>query len=369
MKTFRYFCVFLLLFELCLRLFPPTGLLYDERFNYEIFKDHPGLMDIYLDQLAKELNGSEYIIILGDSVNFSGPGPASQSMAHYLQALVNRDLPERHIRVINLAQPAMQTGDIYTMLLMLDEHGISTDHIIINLIYTGFVARHYGNEAVFWLDQDLARLDLPSLEVAHFGSATPLTFNERLGRWLDGHLALLAYAPVLKEYGWYFGQTMFYGIEDPYQLDKDLRPWHEKAWLREYLDRPEYERDLSAEAFDMRSVNTQIYFLDRIIAHQTPDTHPTASAPTTADAHQKEPGTLIFLASPNPALMAEQVQKPGFQENIKRIDEYFADQPVIYMNLYGRLDQGLFTDQVHLTAEGYEELAGILWESYRKELD
>lgn len=360
MKTLRYFVVFLLLMELGLRLSPPTALLYDERFNYEIFKDHPGLMDVYLGHLAGELEvQGEYIIILGDSVGYSGPGPASQSIGHYLQGLADRDLPERHLQVINLALPAMQTGDIYTMLLMLEEHGISTEHVIINLIYTGFVARHYGNEAVFWLDRDLARLDLASLEVAHFGAAEPPGFDQRLAQWLDRHVALLAYAPVLKELCWYHSQRVFSGVDDPYQVDKDLRPWHEKAWLREYLDRPEYARDLSDEAFDMRTVNSQIYFLERIIEHQV-------VCSDREDGSGR--GTMFFLASANPELMAEQVEKPGFQENLLRVDEYFAAKPVAYLNLYGQLDQGLFTDQVHLTAEGYEELARILWEQYRKEL-
>lgn len=352
MKTFRYFLIFLLLFELGLRLCPPIGLVYDERFNYQIFKDHPDLMDVYLDHLAGDLQDSgEYIIILGDSVNYSGPGPASQSMAHFLQGLADRDLPDRHLRVINLSQPAMQTGDIYTQLLMLDEHGISTDHVIINLIYTGFVARHYGNEAIFWLDRDLARLDFPSLEVAHFGAAPPFTFNQRLGKWLERHVALVAWAPVLKEYCWYYAQTLLMGDANPYLEEDLLRPWHEKAWLREYLARPEYERDLSDEAFDMRPVNTQIYFLDRIIAHQAGSS------------------TLIFLAGPNPELMADKVSKPGFIANMARIDQYFADQPVAYMNLNGRLDQTLYTDQIHLTAAGYEELAGLIWERYREELE
>jgi lysophospholipase L1-like esterase len=49
---------------------------------------------------------------------------------------------------------------------------------------------------------------------------------------------------------------------------------------------------------------------------------------------------------------------------LKAIDNYFAQAQVKYIDLEGKLDDSLFTDHTHFTAEGYKAMAALLWPYY-----
>jgi phospholipase/lecithinase/hemolysin len=93
----------------------------------------------------------------------------------------------------------------------------------------------------------------------------------------------------------------------------------------------------------MTKSNPQVYFLNKILEHQ----------------YGKN--TLVFLAGTNEILMTEEVNKKGYQENLQRINDYFKDKPVEYINFQGKIDENYFSDHVHLTAEGHRWLAEILY--------
>lgn len=350
MKSFKYILVYLLVIELVLDLFNPSSAAYSCRLDYPIIKDNPSNIDIVLENINREIqsqNLTNYIIILGDSVAFSGPGPSSESLGYYMQQLSNKT--DSKTKLYNLSMPAMQTGDIYTMLLKLDEYHISTQHVILNIIYAGFAERTPDPPAVFWLQDDLQKLDYSSFKQANRndGSSAKKQWTQVVRKSMENNLALFKYRDIIKS-----------GINKKYHylrygtvLDDSLgdsRPWYYKKDLPQLLATPEYQRDFSAKPFDMSKNNSQIYFINKIAEHQ------------------KNCHTLIFLAGTNDKLMNKEVLNPGYQDNLAKIDRYLASLPIQYLNCQGMIDANYFTDHVHLTGEGYRQLAKILWDTYNQ---
>jgi len=81
-------------------------------------------------------------------------------------------------------------------------------------------------------------------------------------------------------------------------------------------------------------------------------------------AHQKDKHTLVFLAAVNEKLMYDKVSAPGYVQNVEEIDKYFESQPVNYLNLKGKISTDLYSDHLHLTSAGYQELARLLWNNF-----
>jgi hypothetical protein len=306
-----------------------------------------------LDKISQQIsqeNIQNYIVVLGDSIAFSGPGNSDQSIGYYMQEIA-RDADDHPVRVYNLAMPAMQGGDIYTMLLKLDQHRISTDNVIINVTYTGFISREPSPPIVFWLKDELKSLDetsfnrvLPNLRANGYTDKYDIISEVRNLVW--NNMELFRYSAFLKKEL----DNRWRKIEGLPPWDDslgDARPWYEKEGLTEALHQDEYKAYFSGKAFDMSENNPQIYFLNKIIAHQ------------------RDKNTLIFLAAANQVLMQDLVTAPGYIDNLGRIDQYFKAQPVNYINLQGKIDPNLFSDHVHLIDTGYRELAQLLWEKFK----
>lgn len=346
-KTAVYLLLFLLIIELILPGVVPLKSAYDSRMNYTVVKDNPANIDVVLDQIKHQIdsqNIKDYVIILGDSVAHSGPGPADESIGARLQEYYL--LAGQKKAVFNLAMPAMQTGDIYTMILKLDEHGISTENLIINLIYAGFVERKPDPPVVFWLQKDLARLDPASYE-----QVTPqLTANgkiaregptQKLNRIITERLAIFRYKDFIKA----DLQHRFYELTDRQEENAlgDPRPWYQKEGLQKLLASPEYQRGFAVKPFDMSQGNPQIFFLEKIIKHQ------------------QGKKTLVFMAPVNYELVP-QVHDAGYQSNLQTVKDYFAVRQVAYIDFHGLVDQRLFSDHVHLIGPGYSLMAQRLGE-------
>src|SRR5664280_911434 len=120
MKAFKYVLVYLLLIQLVLPYAVPFDLIFKDRMDYNLAKDNLESIDVILERISRQIqdeNLHDYIIILGDSIAFSGPGNASQSIGHYMQEIADQAEPDQPVRIYNLSMPAMQSGDIFTMLL------------------------------------------------------------------------------------------------------------------------------------------------------------------------------------------------------------------------------------------------------------
>ncbi len=354
MKTLKYVLGYLIIIQLALPYLIPFNLVYHYRMDYDLVKDQLYNIDVVLDKISQQIKQEDlqnYAVILGDSIAFSGPGNSNQSIGYYMQQMTIDASNNHPTRVYNLAMPAMQTGDIYTMLLKLDKHHISTENVIINVNYGGFVARQPGPPIVFWLKEDLKSLDQESfnqvvanLRANKYEDQFDLTAEVRDLVW--NQVELFRYSAFLKK-GLDNYVREVRGLSPLDDALGDARPWFEKEGLAQVLQQAEYQSGFSSKALDMSPENPQIYFLDKIIAHQ------------------RHKNTLIFMAAANQALMHDLVIAPGYVSNLGQIDQYFQAQPVQYLNLQGRIDPSLFADHLHLTASGYKELAQILWDNFK----
>lgn len=344
-SAWKYVIAYLLIIQLAIGWVVPDTWVYYYRVPYDVFKEAPNnTVDVALDQIARQIAREglqDYVVLLGDSVGYSGPGGPEQSIGYYMEEISRAE--DDPVRVFNLALPAMQAGDMYIVLKKLQERGIATDRVVINLIYGGFVARRPGPPIVYWLGDDLARLDPDAWD--RYGEALiqnrearlARTTTEKLNAFLRSHIPLLTYQPVLKQ--------KLMGAIKPTQEVYNTLPWHEKPYLPELMKEPLYQRDFSPEPFVMTTENPQLYFLEKIMA-ETAD-HP----------------PLIFLTPVNQELMKENVTQPGYQENLQAVDAWFAQKPAAFHNWEHVLPDHLFADHVHLTPDGYRVLAGMILEN------
>ena len=353
MKTAAYFCVYLLFLQIALPYLAPAQLLYDQRLNYDLVKDRPTNIEAVLEQVKLTIdreNLREYVVILGDSVAYSNPGPAVESLASRLNE--SWRLEGAGYPVFNLAMPAMQTGDFYTLLLAMQRHGISSDRLILNVTYAGFIKRDPEPPAVYWLTAQLKDLDdaaYAQIEptLPDYARLAPVkltdwgTVKRRGATLLYEKVNLLKYKDLWQSY-----LTLSYSRlrRQPTPAPAETQPWFTKDFLPELLRQPEYQRDYDPTPFVMDESNPQCYFLDKIMALQ------------------EGKHTLVFLSGINDQLMAEELNQPGYQANLARIDAFFAERDVVYLDTYYLMDNELFSDHIHLTKAGYAQLSGILLE-------
>ncbi|MCD1260478.1 hypothetical protein B5M42_016885 [Paenibacillus athensensis] len=359
MKAAKYVVLYVLLLQFLIPYLVPADVLYGYRINYPIFQNNVNNYDVVLQQIKMEIDRDklkDYVIILGDSVAFSSPGDSQNAINKYMEdfALPSSKPP---VRIFNLSMPAMQTGDLYTLLLMLDEFGISTDNLMLNVRYSGFTARNPDPPAVFWLADSLQRLDKPSfervknqLEINGKYKEQPnwvLKLHPFLANHVLTHVSLFRYKDVMLQEGKLLYARYVKGEKEQSDAIGDPRSWREKEGLRGFLEKPEYLNGFNPQPFDMSENNPDVYFWDRIIDHQ------------------QGTKTLVFLTGVNEELMKPEFDKPGYAANLRAIDAFFAAKPVGYVNLQGRIDEKLFTDHTHYTGEGYKELAKLVWDKWQ----
>ena len=355
MKSVKYIVLYLILIQLLLPSFVSLADVYRDRMDYLLLKDNMRDIDPVLQQVKKEIDRrklDDYIIMLGDSVLWGTPGPSHENVSAFMSRREGAPV------VFNLAVPAMQIGDMYTMLLKLDRYGISTDRLMFNIRYASFVERDPYPKAVFWLADDLRELDreaydhiLPQLRAA--GYKPPETPYEKyvhiLHHDLLPKLSLMAYKDYLRKN---LKHLMYRLTGKPIPSDAldDARPWHEKdpAHVQAFLKDEQLIKSFSDKPFDLSERNPDVFFLNKIFEHQ------------------QGKKTMVILTATNHALMKADVEKPGYQANLAAIDRFFADKPVRYVNLEGVIPGDYFTDHTHLTKEGNERLAELLWRHWEE---
>lgn len=358
MKATKYLLSYLLIIHFCLPFFIPLETVFHSyRMNYNLVKDNTDYIDFILGKISHKIKAEDlenYIIILGDSVAFSGPGPSSESIGYYMKEFAQKDMGKNAPVIFNLSLPAMQIGDIYTMLLKLDKYSISTDNIIFNVIYAGFVDRQPYPPAIFWLSKDYKELAPQSFEkispkLAANNCTEKNNLVKKLHIFIEDNLSLYKYKDLLK----ISLIKHFHLLNKKEPTDDSLgdsRPWYEKQGLRELLQQSEYQKGFSDQPFDMTYNNPQIYFLNKIIEHQ------------------QGQHNLVFLAGTNEELMHDEVSSPGYKDNLSLIDQYFNNQDLSYINLQGEIDSDLFIDHIHLDSVGYKNLTEILWQNFYQEM-
>jgi hypothetical protein len=361
LKAIRYALILLLLVQLLLPYSISLSNVYHNRIDYYMTIDNLQDINPVLETIKIEIDRKrlkDYIIILGDSVMYGSPGNSDQAVNVYMEKLA-RQSGKPKLKVFNLAFPSMQTGDFYTMLLLLDHLGISTDRLIFNLRYASFIPREPSPAVVLWMKRDLSKLDpaafqyvLPQLRANGYKPPASLykKFKDVLYQQVLPTIKLYEYKDYLhKSLNNSWLQLTGDVIPDDSISSEDERPWYEKEYTAEKIHTAALRTSFTDRPLDMTPTNLDIYFMDKILAHQ------------------QGKKTLVALTGTNLTLMKEYVEKPGYRDNLQAIDHYFQSKHVSYLNLEGRISDKLFTDYTHLLSEGYQELAAILWNAYEKE--
>lgn len=363
MKAVKYVIVYLIALQF---LFPYAFKLsdvYHNRMDYTLMLNNNNMHDIdaVLEQVKRDIDRhdrTDYIVMLGDSVFYGSPGSSDQAVNVFLQQKPGAPA------IYNLSFPAMQIGDFYTMLLKLDKFGISTDRLLFNIRYASFVPRNPGPRSVFWLGNDLRKLDheayehvLPQLKASDFKTPEdPYQYFQRALHedWLP-HLSLMRYKDYVRQdlqHLW----LKVRGKPIPSDALDDSRTWHvKKAWQESqgidygrFLQDPQLIASFSDKPLDLSENNWDVYFLNKMLEHQ------------------KGKKTWVVLSGTNHDLMKEAVEKPGYKANLQAIDRMMAGKDVVYVNLEGVMAGDYFSDHTHFTPEGNAKLADVLWPYLQK---
>jgi hypothetical protein len=357
MKSLKYVVLLLAIVQIALPYCIPLKYVYSGRMDYEIVKNQVRNLDVVLEKIRLEIRRNhlqDYILLLGDSVMYGSPGDSGQSVTVFMEEAARRTLGEEAPAIFNLAFPAMQLGDLYALLLKLDRYGISTERTIINVRYACFVPREPDPPAVFWLQDDLRSLDrdaykyiFPQLE--QNGYSPPSSVYGQYKHWLE-QSAVYRFKPyAYKDYIRKMLQHAWLRVtHQPIPSDAigDPRPWYVKGDLEPYLNSSTVKQSFTDKPLDLTEENPDIYFLQKIIGHQTGK------------------DTLLVMTGTNHTLMNDYVEKPGYVQNMISLDRYLQSQPIRYVNLEGQIPDRLFSDHTHLTPDGYRELADLIWQSY-----
>ena len=347
---------FIVLFLLILQIFTPylvpINEIYHYRLSYNLIINNHNDFNVALDKIKRDIDKrklKDYVIILGDSVFYGSPGESEDTF----NAFIEKDLDRgRAQQIYNLSLPASQMGDIYATLLKLDQHGISTEHLIFNVRYASFVPRYAYESALFWWLDDLRSMDIEAYQRSLPIEGTEIPFTKPYVKFKNGlENVVLPYFNVFS-YKDYLNATLNHawmrktGSIVPSDELGPSKPWYEKD-TKDYLEQPEIKKAFSEEAIDLTEKNVDIYFINKIIEHQ------------------KMKDTLLVLTGTNHSLMKDFIDKPGYQENSKKINDYLAAQPIKFLNLEGSIPDNLFTDHTHFMPEGYRELGRLVWDAFK----
>ena len=157
-KVLIFMSLYILIIQFFLQHFIPVNLVYENRLIYEVIKDDSSDIDVALKaikRIIKKEAPRDYIIFLGDSVGYGRPDSSKLSVTYFLNELAKSN--KKDFLIFNLSIPAMQTGDYYTILLMLDKYGISHENVILDISYMGFSIKETNDpyEAVYWFNDEL----------------------------------------------------------------------------------------------------------------------------------------------------------------------------------------------------------------------
>lgn len=348
MKLALFVLLYLVIFQFLLPHAVPASTVYNSRMEYDIVKNNIDNVEAVLYNIKNFINDrklKEYVVILGDSVGYSSPCGDSSSLAYYLNQMAEKEGYDA--RFFNLSLPSQYPGDTYTLLKLMEKHGISSEHVIIDFYYPEFRSSKYST-SVFWMKQQLMDVDYEAYKRVYSEKTSFKLLKDAIAHKLNANLSILMY----KDYFRSFMTDEIGMMTGTYRENiGDIRPWYKKKELPEIMKEEKNRWYFSDAPFVMDESNPAIYFINKILENQ------------------KNKDTLIFLTAVNRRLLPEETSKKGYNDNIKKIDDYFKSKPVTYVNYDRQLDYNLYTDFVHQTPEGYKLLAADLWSKVKKNLN
>lgn len=323
---------------------------YKHRINYNMFLEDRSMIEVVIEEMAEtiEKDGlTDYTILIGNSVAWGTNESSEHSLGRYLSDLATSAEGEDKLgAVFNLSAPSIMAGDAYTLLLMMEDHGINTDNVMIGLSYSAFVEPKQGPRQVFWLGDYLREQDPDAFEdVLPHLMANNFEYEEGWKHEIDHAVDELFHLfPVVK----YKEVIPAYWEQQKAGTDLlgDPRVWNEKQFSETWLSDPSYLSFFDPTPFDMSENNWGVYFMNKIAKLQ------------------EGKRLLVFVSGGNGELSKKEVTQPGYIANTEAIETYLQELGSPYLIMQDRIDPNLFTDHVHLTKEGNELLARFVWDTW-----
>ena len=347
-KVILYFIVYMILVQMFLPVMVDSSIIYDYRIEYDLIKNRHENIGIALEQISRIIREEElddYIVLVGDSVMYSSPGTQNQSIGFYMERILQED--DKNIGIFNLSIPSNQVGDIYAILLLMDEYNISRNHVVIDILYQGFVGRNPYPAPIFWFADVLREKEFEAynhcLDLEVMNDKISLDDEKRmvdeLKESIYNKMSLMKYKDIMKA----SFLKKINGINSSMSIDG--KSWEEKEFLVGMLEEPTMYRIFSTKEFDMTENNYQIYFLEKIMKLQ------------------EGKNTLFYMHPANRTLLDKVMETPGYDGNLDLVREYFDSREAEYCDMTGFIESGLYSDHLHLIPEGYEHMAEVLIEN------
>ncbi len=338
-KLALFILIFFILTQFTLPYIIPSRVVYNQRINYDAFKDNEFVINITIQEIKKTIRKEQlkdYIILLGDSVGYGTPCPPESTITSYMNAIAKRE--GKAVRVFNLAAPSMMAGDIYIVIKLLNDNGISTQNLIIDLPYWEF----YAKNPVFWLKNNFKKVDPKDYKkVADSGKMKAYdtwgSIKTEIKRFLYTDVSIVKYSQFINLAFKRKGNSVLR------ENKAVVAPWYTKKDLPAIMKKPENLWYYASSPFVMDDSNFQVYFFKKIMELQ------------------KGKNTLFFLTAMNDKLLGSATSVPGYVDNMKKIDGFFTNKGVKYINYNKKIGYNLFSDHVHLIQDGYRFLAEDLW--------
>lgn len=323
----------------------PSRYVYNERVNYDVFKDNVYTFEQCIKKIRATIdneNLKDYIIFVGDSVGYGTPCPPDKTISSYMNLIAKKE--NKKTRIFNLALPSTMFGDLYTILLLCDKYGISTQNVILDFSYWEINAKR----PAYWFNYYLKELDNDS-----YNKMVKMKYIEKesiwqsiksqIQHWANNNIYLISYS----------GFTVNKIKSKVNQLMREpvtqLKVWKSKPYVIESMKKQENRWYFSDAQYNFSETSSQLYFMNKIAEHQ------------------KGKNTIYFMTALNKELLPVETSKPGLKKNVKSINKYFEDKKLNYVNYEDKIDYSFFSDHVHLLPEGYKLVAGDLWNRFNKE--
>ncbi len=350
MKILRKAIVFLIIFlistEIIFACAFPARYVYNQRINYDVFKDNVYSIELAVKSIKKIVireNIKNYYICVGDSVGYGTPCPPDKTISSNLNAISKKE--GKDIRFFNLALPSTMFGDFYTILLLLQKYGVSTDNVILNFSYWEINAK----TPTYWFNHYLKELDSNSYkEMVDSGAIK----EDSLWKNIKAEIYHFANKNIgiIGSSGYVTNKIK----STTNNLLKESKPvlsvWSSKADLKNTMSKPENSWYFSDKKFNLTETGIQIYFINKILELQ------------------KDKNIIFVLNASNNQLLKDQTSKQGYKDNIDSIEKLFNDKNAKFINYNNKVDYKLFSDHVHLLPEGYFFIAQDLWNKIDKEI-
>lgn len=293
-----------------------------------------------LEYIKRQRSDYDYnIMVLGDSVAYGGGVAAGESIPAYLEEELGRLLPDKRVRVWNLAIPGSKPGDIYCALRRIEP--LQPDAVVIDF------------DIVFY-----SRLDSPkpvAFDWLYLDDGLPADAGQVIDRYQPASAADLIYRFVnrncrLYYYREFLNALLFKGHPRK-QLERGL-----SGLFRRLAGAPATPDTLDEAALK----DSVAYMYDPFPVDPRNNNAYGVSMEILRRLGEQNRPAVIFLTDQNAGILGDLLTDSVYLQKVQVIDQALSASGLDYLNFTGKIPLNEFADNVHLKPGGNRIVAGQL---------